>query len=372
MDVIEALERLAPSALAADWDNVGLLLEPTEPRRVTRVFLTIDLTEPVLDEAIDAGAALIVAYHPPLFTSFRRLTRSEAKHRIALRCIERRMAVYSPHTALDAAAGGVNDWLAGGLGKLSGCEPIDRHQDPTERCKLIVFITPEHADAMRAALSAASRGIGWIGNYSQCSFGHPGEGTFRGEAGSSPVVGEAGQLERVAEIRMEMICDRAALPEAVRTIEREHPYEEPAWDVLPLINPPAGAVGMGRLATLARPMTLNTLANRLKKHLGLKHLRLATPAGAEPTDHRIETVALCPGAGGSVFEHVQADAYLTGEMRHHDVLEKTAAGGAVILTDHTNTERGYLPVYAERIQQALGSDVAVTVSGIDREPLRVV
>jgi dinuclear metal center YbgI/SA1388 family protein len=114
--ILSALAEIAPLELAEDWDNVGLLLEPPRRKSVSRILLAIDLTEPVLDEAIRARAELVVAYHPPIFAPLRRLTSAEAKERIVLRCIEKRIAVYSPHTALDAVSGGVNDWLAEALG----------------------------------------------------------------------------------------------------------------------------------------------------------------------------------------------------------------------------------------------------------------
>ena len=122
--VLPVLAEIAPLELAEDWDNVGLLLEPSRRRSVSRILLTIDLTEAVLDEAVRERAELVVAYHPPIFAPLRRLTGTDPKERTLLRCIERRIAVYSPHTALDAVVGGVNDWLAQGLGSGQR-RPID-------------------------------------------------------------------------------------------------------------------------------------------------------------------------------------------------------------------------------------------------------
>ncbi|MBN3312953.1 NIF3L protein, partial [Atractosteus spatula] len=114
--VVAALEALAPLALAESWDNVGLLVEPSPPRAVRVALLTTDLTPPVLEEAEARGAGLVVAYHPPLFRPVRRLTCSSWKERLAVRALELGVAVYSPHTALDCLAGGVNDWLCAALG----------------------------------------------------------------------------------------------------------------------------------------------------------------------------------------------------------------------------------------------------------------
>ena len=75
------------------------------------MFLTNDLTEPVLEEAIQQSADLILSYHPPLFRPFKRLTSRSWKERIAVRCCEERIAVYSPHTSWDCIPGGINTWL---------------------------------------------------------------------------------------------------------------------------------------------------------------------------------------------------------------------------------------------------------------------
>ena len=85
----------------------------------TRVFLTIDLTREVLDEALkDSSTGVIVAYHPVLFKPLKRLTLGpdNEKASIALRAASAGVSIYSPHTALDACSGGINDWLARGLG----------------------------------------------------------------------------------------------------------------------------------------------------------------------------------------------------------------------------------------------------------------
>ena len=116
--VVQALQKIAPLNLAANWDNVGLLVEPTQRETVHKILLTNDLTEAVVDEAVSlGGVGFIVSYHPPIFTPLKRLTTSTFKERVILKVIEAKIAVYSPHTALDTVGGGVNDWLATGVGE---------------------------------------------------------------------------------------------------------------------------------------------------------------------------------------------------------------------------------------------------------------
>ena len=126
-------------------------------------------------------------------------------------------------------------------------------------------------------------------------------------------------------------------------------------------------VGVGRRAELPTPRPLRALLPRIKAHLGLSHVRVAGDLDAPRC-----SFAVCPGSGGSVFRGLSdVHILLTGEMGHHEVLAHVAAGGAVVLTDHTNCERGYLPHYAARIRAALPG-VEVRVSTTDHDPLRVV
>ena len=102
----------------------------------------------------------------------------------------------------------------------------------------------------------------------------------------------------------------------------------------------------------------------LRAHLGIAHLRVAGDL-----DQPRSSFAVCPGSGGGVFKGAPGlDLYVTGEWSHHDVLAQVARGGAVVLTDHTQCERGYLPFYADKIRAALPG-VSVRVSERDADPL---
>lgn len=110
------LDHVFKLPLAEPWDNVGLLIQPSAPTSVSRICLTNDLTEPVLNEVTHIGANFVISYHPPIFRPLRRFTQSTSKERIVVKCIEHKIAVYSPHTALDAVSGGLNDWLLSPFG----------------------------------------------------------------------------------------------------------------------------------------------------------------------------------------------------------------------------------------------------------------
>lgn len=124
--MVMRLEEFAPLVTATEWDNVGLLVEPSGNFLVKRMLVTNDLTKDVLDEAIEKKVDLIVSYHPPMtksppFTNLEpttRLTLNTWKQWTIIRCIENRIAVYSPHTTWDSIDGGINDWILSAFSKI--------------------------------------------------------------------------------------------------------------------------------------------------------------------------------------------------------------------------------------------------------------
>jgi dinuclear metal center YbgI/SA1388 family protein len=366
--VVEVLESIAPPHYAEPWDNVGLLVGSSR-WAAEHVLLTIDLTEAVLHEAIQAGTQMIVAYHPVIFEPMRSLTDVTTKQRVALEAASAGIAVYSPHTALDAAKGGVNDWLAQSLGDgdvraLVCCESLPE----SEQFKVVTFCPPDAVDQLRNSL--ASIGAGRIGDYELCSFELRGTGTFQGGEGTNPTIGERGNLERADEVRLEMVCPGGALGLATLTLREFHPYEEPPIEIYQLQPRRERHIGTGRRVVLDRRSSLKDLAESIKAHLGISQVRVARGRGA-PDEY--QTIGLSAGAGGSLLDAAiqqNCEMFVTGELRHHSVLDAQERGCTVVLCGHTNTERGYLRVLQKTIAERLPR-LTITVAKGDRDPLEV-
>jgi dinuclear metal center YbgI/SA1388 family protein len=357
--VIDALESIAPTSAAEAWDNVGLLVGDPD-QGATRAMLCIDYTRGVAEEAKQAGCELIIAYHPPLFEAVRRITAGS----VVFDAIRRGLAVYSPHTALDVADGGTNDMLADALG-LAERSPLRLIESKAREYKLVTFVPEEHVERVSSALFAA--GAGRIGNYSSCSFRSPGTGTFFGEEGTDPVVGQAGKLEQAAELRVETVVPIARIAQVVAALEQSHPYEEPAFDLVQLAAPPA-TTGLGRIGDFPKPVERRELIGRIKREVGIDHLLIAGPA-----DGAITRAAVCAGACGNLLDDAlaqKAELYLTGEVRHHDAIKAAAAGMTVVCTLHSNSERAVLKRLAAKLNEKL-PELAVQVSEVDRDPFAV-
>jgi len=352
-ELISAFESFAPTYLANDWDNVGLLVGATDWSS-DNILLTIDLTEAVMQEAISMKADTIVSYHPPIFDPLKSVTDKSFKERLILLAIQHNIAIYSPHTSLDVAKDGVNDWIVAGIGKgdVRAIQPFD-NLPPDEERKLVTYCPEDKIEELRLALSSV--GCGRIGEYEQCSFTTKGTGTFIGNEGTHPTHGEAEVLQKVEECRFEMVVSTKALSLAIQALRQFHPYEEPALEVHALEKRPRREIGVGRRVHLDKEVQLDALARKLKKYLGIGYVRVA-PAAGKDDRVKVQTIGLCAGAGGSVCDLAIDDGcevFVTGEMTHHQVVAATARGCTVMLTGHTNSERGYLPKLKDKLTSLL-------------------
>lgn len=100
--------------------------------------------------------------------------------------------------------------------------------------KIAFFVPEEHKEAVKAAMFLA--GAGDIGNYEQCSWETEGIGQFRALDGADPFLGSVGEIERVKEFKIEMVCTDSVARSVVQALKQAHPYEEPAYDVISLLD----------------------------------------------------------------------------------------------------------------------------------------
>ena len=210
-DWVQYLGDFAPLHLAASWDNVGLLLGDRD-RPCDRVLTCLTVTSEVVSEAVAESVAMIVSHHPIFFKGVKNLSDCTAEGRLLAPLLRAGIAVYSPHTAFDNCGGGINDGLANRFG-LRSVRPLRPAEAPAE-CKLVAFV-PE-ADLVRVSEAIFAAGGGVIGGYEQCSFRTPGTGTFFGTEETSPVMGQRGRHEEVAELRLEIVVPKAATLAATR------------------------------------------------------------------------------------------------------------------------------------------------------------
>jgi len=328
-DIVKPLEEIAPVCLQESYDNSGLQIGYPD-QEADKVLITLDITDEVVEEAIQKGCKLIISHHPLIFTGLKKITGKNYTERLVSKIIKNDIAVYAAHTNLDNAAQGINEILGKKLG-LINLKILHPKKDLLR--KLVTFCPTEHAEKVRTALFTA--GAGHIGNYDSCSFNTPGTGSFRGLENSNPFTGETGKLHFENEIRIETIYPIYKEQDILKALFSSHPYEEVAYDIYPLNNTFC-RVGAGMIGELEREADEIEFLKIIKKTIGAKIIRHSGLTG-----NKIRKVALCGGSGSFLIpEAVKAgaDVYITGDIKYHDFFD---AEKKILIADagHFETEQ---------------------------------
>jgi len=361
-DILGILNVLAPFRLAEEWDNAGLQVgDPASP--AARIMVALDAGRSAIEAAAAGEYRLLLTHHPMIFRPLKKISTADHLGGLLALAIKSNLTIISLHTNFDIADGGVNDLLAERLGvtesmplKVTACG---------ELIKLSIFVPKGHEEKVMEALFAHS---GFIGNYRDCSFRAAGIGTFRPLAGAQPFLGEIGKRENAEEVRLEVLLRKEELSIALKSLFASHPYEEPAYDIYPLLNKGKSS-GMGRLGDLPEALSLADFAADVKMRLALDRVRYVGDG-----ERRVRRIAICGGSGASLLHDAVrqgADALVTGDVKYHDAREAEGLGLALVDAGHFATE---LPM-VRGLQELLGKELAkrgyvseITAFEGEREP----
>ena len=313
-ELTQVLEQHAPLALQEEYDNSGLIIGEHDAE-ITKVLITLDITDQVLDEAIEKNCNLVISHHPLIFKGIRRLVGENMVQRLTVKAIRNGLAVYAMHTNLDNSAWGLNAYVCDLLG-LKKCSILSPAQGLLS--KLVTFCPLDHSDRVRQALFEA--GAGNIGNYDCCSYNLSGQGTFRASDDANPFVGEKNTVHWEPENRIEVILPRYLENCIVKALLENHPYEEVAYDIYPLANT-AGFAGSGMIGELDSAVDTKQFIGQVKKQMGLQVLRHTELSG-----NPVRKVAICTGSGAFLIPEAKkygADVFLTADLKYHDFFEAT-------------------------------------------------
>lgn len=343
-DVCEAMEAWAPPGLAYPWDRAGLHTG-APGQEVSRVLTCLTVNAGAVDAAEKARADMIVAHHPLIWDPLKHLRSDDPAAALCLRVAAAGTACYSAHTNLDVAPGGVNHLLAGMIG-LRGTRPLSVPPQAA-RCKLVTFVPETRLAAVRDAVCGA--GAGEIGAYRWCSFSAPGTGTFLPGDAANPHVGQRGTLNEEPERRFEAVLPQARAAAVVAALRAAHPYEEVAYDLVPLDNPDP-RFSLGLRGTLPKAVTLRAFADHVRAALDLPHARFVGDGR-----RKVREVAVMGGAGGGEMGRVPpgVDVFVTGDVKYHDADAALARGLAVVDAGHAGTEKAIATAMASHLKRAL-------------------
>ena len=328
-DITEVLEEMAPLAYAEDFDNVGLLVG-NQQTTCTGVLICHDALENVIDEAITKNCNLVVCFHPILFSGLKKITGKNYVERSIIKAIKNDIAIYSVHTALDNHKNGVNKIMCDALGLVNAKILVPKEHFIK---KLTTYTIPSNADAVKTDLFNA--GAGAIGNYDSCSFTSDGLGSFKGNEASNPTIGIAGSIEKVPEVKIEVIFEKHLETKILKALFGAHVYEEVAYQITVLENSHQN-IGLGMIAHFETPMNENEFLKHVKTTMkcgGIRHSALV--------NKKIQRVAVLGGSGSFAIKaaiNQGADAFLTADLKYHQFYE---AENKLLLCDigHYESER---------------------------------
>lgn len=365
--ITDIIEDLAPINYAYKWDNVGLQLGYGEDV-INRILTTLEITDAVLDEAIEKDIDMIVTHHPLIFSPLKSIIKDDIKGKIIYKAIKNNIAVYAVHTNMDMAPNGLNDYIAKQL-NMQNTEVLDI-MERASYYKLVVFVPSGHEGKVAEAISTA--GAGHIGNYSHCTFRTEGTGTFKPLEDTNPFIGEQGRLEEVEEVRLETIVPEEKLRKTTGAMIESHPYEEVAYDIYPLMNK-GQAIGIGRFGKLDEPKILKDLAEEVKRRMDIKYVKVIGDLEAV-----IERVAVINGSGADLIQaalHKGCQCVITGDVKYHDAQDAISQAINVIDIGHYHSEKIFTYFMAKYLREKTnkkGLDIDIIESSINIDPFQIV
>lgn len=327
-DILAALEQVAPARLALPDDPIGLQIG-RKSDSVAKCLVSLDSGPSAIRAAAEVRAQAVIAHHAILYHPIHSIAGDSANVQAIRMAIEKKIAVLIAHTNWDAADGGVNDTLANLL-SLQNIRPFGNNV-PQLNYKLVTFVPAEHRDSVLDALSAI--GCGVIGLYRRCAYYSPGKGTYEPQEGADPMIGQVGERETADEERIEILVPGEAKQAAIRALRETHPYDEPAFDLYPIES---ASASLPRMGDLTQAMEFAAFS-----HVVSERLKTEIRAFGKP-NKQIRSVGVVGGGGGSDWMKSKlagCDAFVTGEVRHHEAVEASESGLCVIEAGHFATEQ---------------------------------
>lgn len=339
--ITSLLEKKAPLSLQEDYDNAGLITG-NKNWECKGALVCLDVTEEILDEAIQQNCNLVIAHHPIVFKGLKKFSGNNYVERAVVKAIKNDIAIYACHTNLDNIISGVNGKIADQLGLVnrSILQPKNGFLE-----KLQLFSPESHSEIIEKALFEA--GAGQIGNYSECSFVSEGIGSFKPGEGANPFSGELGVRYKENEMKIEVVYPKWIRNQVLSAMKSAHPYEEVAYEINSLSNI-YQEIGSGLMAELPNEMDAAAFLKLLSVSFNQKCIKHTSFTGRP-----VKKVAICGGAGSFLTQvaiAAGADIYVTSDVKYHEFFD---ADGKMILADigHFESEQYTIDLICDVLRQ---------------------
>lgn len=357
-EIIHCIENFAPVVFQENYDNTGLQVG-SFLNEVTGVILALDVTELVIDEAIQLKSNLIISHHPLIFRGIKNITENNYITRIIIKAVKHDISIYSCHTNIDNCDTGVNRKIAEKLG-LQNIKVLKPNTG--NLCKLVFFVPTDHAERLRKVIFEV--GAGHIGKYDCCSFNSSGSGTFRASEQAKPFVGEINKIHTEPEIRIETIFPKHLEHKIISAMVKAHPYEEVAYDIYPLANSNP-TVGAGAVGSFVTPIDGNSFLSLVKRTFQIPTIR-----HSDLINKPISKVALCGGSGSFLLDDAiqsGAEAFITSDIKYHQFFDSDQK---IIIVDigHYESEQYTLEIFYDLLMKNF-SNFAIYFTKVKTNPI---
>ena len=359
--ITDFLENRFPLSLQESYDNCGL----TYGHKNTVIkgnLISLDGTEQIVEEAISKNCKLIISHHPVIFKGLKKINGANISERVIELCIKHEIALYAIHTNLDNHKEGVNKRIADKIG-LINTQILSPKKGTL--VKLSVFVPEEAIQDLSEAMFEA--GAGSIGNYTECSFQSQGKGTYKPSENAKPSKGNINQNSIEDEIKLEFLVPLDRIGGVLHAMKTNHPYEEVAHDIIPLLNEQQD-MGSGMIGALEKPMPTATFLNTVKKTFEagvIKHTALI--------HNEIKTVAVCGGTGSFLIEQAKrkkADVFISSDIKYHEFFD---ANEELIIIDigHYESEQFTINLIYENLKEKF-SNFALHLTEVNTNPVKYI
>ncbi len=358
-NITSFLEEIAPLTLQESYDNAGLLTGNAQ-WECTGTIVCLDVTEAVIQEAIEKRFNLVIAHHPIIFKGLKKINGKNFVENCVIKAIKNDIAIYAIHTNLDNVMQGVNAKIAEKLA-LQNCTALIPKASLLK--VLAVYVPVAAEENLKEGLFKA--GAGNIGNYIECSFSFTGEVSFKPNEIANPVIGESGKRHIDTEKKLEVIFPAWLEQKIIKAMKENHPFEEVAHHIYPLDNAYQNA-GTGICGTIPEEMDESDFLALLQKQFGspcIKHSPL--------TGKKIKKVGVCGGAGSFAIKdaiNCECDVYVTSDLKYHDFFE---ADNKILLADigHYESEQFTQELLVDLLKQKF-LNFAVLKTGVNSNPVQ--
>lgn len=360
-EIVNFLESKAPILGAESWDNVGLILGDLDSN-TDGAIVCHDLTLQALQMARDRKFRAVITHHPCLFP------KKDAIHKITpktisgpvLQAIKGGISVIACHTNFDRCALEVSDHISKNL----GVNPLGRFVSGIDNLlmKLVVFVPQSHLESVKKAICEA--GAGQLGNYDYCTFESHGIGTFRGNKGATPFLGQVGKIENAQELRLETVFPKFFKNQILKAMRSVHPYEEIAFDLYELSSVSISknylrGFGYGFWGEFIEPMPFSEMIKNVRRLFNLasyityevtsKSAESLINNNVELPAKLLKRIGFIAGSGSSFIaeaKELSCDLLITGEVGYHSAREGAQQGMRILELGHIESERFFLPTMA--------------------------